>query len=166
MFDRLTTMKIVSSFALSLVLASVGCREDDASSTSGSAGNSGASGSSGGGGSGASGASGQGGTSSPGAGAGGTSDSAGAAGAAGKSGSGGGGAGGGGGDLSPNCQAYCECHEANCASTPIPGGVSCGEFCATFTDDQMSCRKLMCSLVPAQPNNNHCMHSVGIAECP
>jgi hypothetical protein len=65
------------------------------------------------------------------------------------------------------CKMYCQCHETNCASTAIPGGVSCFEFCATFSNDPMLsyCRLNMCTLVPAQPDNNHCVHSVGIGEC-
>jgi hypothetical protein len=67
--------------------------------------------------------------------------------------------------LSADCQKYCDCHEANCKSTAIPGGVSCATFCAAMTKDQYDCRMNMCNLVPAQPNNDHCTHSVGINEC-
>jgi hypothetical protein len=65
------------------------------------------------------------------------------------------------------CNMYCECHEANCASTAIPGGGACLDFCAGFPNDAQvkDCRLAMCTLVPAQPNNNHCVHSLGINEC-
>lgn len=74
-----------------------------------------------------------------------------------------------GGDASPPlseaCQEYCDCHDENCASTPIPGGKSCGAFCAAMTEEQLDCRQNMCGLVPAQPDNDHCDHSVGIDQC-
>ena len=96
----------------------------------------------------------------------------GGAGQAGKSSTAGGSAGqattgGGAAGASDYCKMYCQCHEANCASTPIPGGMSCSDFCATFSSDPALsyCRLNMCTLVPAQPNNNHCVHSVGMFEC-
>ena len=64
------------------------------------------------------------------------------------------------------CKEYCTCHYMNCASTAIPNGMSCYDFCAAFPDaDTGSCRLIMCILVPGEPNNNHCAHSVGITEC-
>ncbi|MEO8903988.1 MAG: hypothetical protein ABI488_16765 [Polyangiaceae bacterium] len=63
------------------------------------------------------------------------------------------------------CQKYCACHDMNCASTAIPGGKSCADFCAAMTPEQLACRQNMCSLVPAQPDNDHCTHSVGIMQC-
>lgn len=65
------------------------------------------------------------------------------------------------------CNMYCQCHAANCASTAIPGGANCLDFCAAFPNDAKvkDCRLAMCTLVPAQPNNNHCVHSLGIDEC-
>src|SRR5450432_2935151 len=66
---------------------------------------------------------------------------------------------------SPACQKYCECHVMNCSATPIPGGLSCADFCAGMTADQLTCRQNMCSLVPAQPDNDHCTHSVGLVQC-
>src|SRR5882724_309711 len=65
------------------------------------------------------------------------------------------------------CNMYCQCHQANCASTAIPVGGSCLDFCAAFPNDAklQDCRLAMCTLVPAQPNNDHCTHSVGIGEC-
>jgi hypothetical protein len=68
-------------------------------------------------------------------------------------------------NASADCIKYCTCHEANCASTAIPGGKSCYDFCATFTADQLGCRQNMCNLVPAQPDNDHCTHSVGVSQC-
>jgi hypothetical protein len=29
----------------------------------------------------------------------------------------------------------------------------------------MACRQGMCGLVPAEPNNDHCTHAMGIDEC-
>src|SRR5450432_3669498 len=66
---------------------------------------------------------------------------------------------------SPACQKYCECHVMNCSATPIPGGLSCADFCAGMTADQLACRQNMCGLVPAQPDNDHCTHSVGLVQC-
>jgi hypothetical protein len=63
------------------------------------------------------------------------------------------------------CQTYCACHEQNCATQAIPGGASCADFCAAMTADQLACRQNMCGLVPAQPDNDHCKHSVGIDQC-
>ena len=63
------------------------------------------------------------------------------------------------------CQMYCACHDMNCATTAIPGGMSCTDFCAAMTSDQLGCRQVMCTLVPAQPDNDHCKHSVGIDQC-
>ena len=69
------------------------------------------------------------------------------------------------GAISAACQTYCECHEKNCAATAIPGGQTCAAFCAGMTADQLACRQNMCGLVPAQPDNDHCTHSVGINQC-
>jgi len=84
--------------------------------------------------------------------------------ASGGSNSGGGAAGSTSGE-SDYCVKYCACHEANCASTAIPGGMSCADFCATFPTSVQMCRMNMCILQPAQPDNNHCAHSVGIQQC-
>ncbi len=70
-----------------------------------------------------------------------------------------------GGTPSEACQKYCTCHEANCASQAIPGDKSCAEFCTGMSEDQLACRQNMCGLVPAQPDNDHCKHSVGIDQC-
>ena len=67
--------------------------------------------------------------------------------------------------LSEACQKFCKCHEDNCRTTPIPDGKSCGDFCTAMTKDQLDCRQNMCGLVPAQPDNDHCKHSVGIDQC-
>jgi len=52
----------------------------------------------------------------------------------------------------------------------IPTGQTCPDFCATFESatDLYLCRYDMCfynSKGPAENNNNHCQHSVGIDEC-
>jgi hypothetical protein len=49
----------------------------------------------------------------------------------------------------------------------IPGGQSCPDFCAAFTQKQYDCRYTMCrnSAGPAANNNNHCQHAVGMIEC-
>jgi hypothetical protein len=67
--------------------------------------------------------------------------------------------------LSPACQKFCDCHQANCSTLAIPGGKSCADFCAAMTEDQLACRQNMCGLVPAQPDNDHCKHSLGIDQC-
>jgi hypothetical protein len=67
--------------------------------------------------------------------------------------------------LSPACQKFCDCHQANCATLAIPGGKSCGDFCEAMTEDQLACRQNMCKLVPDQPDNDHCKHSLGIDQC-
>lgn len=72
---------------------------------------------------------------------------------------------GGGGGLSPACQKFCDCHDANCGTLPIPDGKSCAEFCEAMTEDQLACRQNMCKLVPDQPDNDHCKHSLGIDQC-
>jgi hypothetical protein len=70
-----------------------------------------------------------------------------------------------GGELSAACQMYCSCHEENCAAQAIPGSMSCGDFCSAMTEEQLACRQNMCGLVPFQPDNDHCKHSVGIDQC-
>ena len=67
--------------------------------------------------------------------------------------------------MSPECQKYCDCHDKNCSSSPIPDGKSCADFCAGFTAEQMECRQIHCILVPDQPDNDHCTHSLGIIQC-
>lgn len=144
---------IVTASLLCLV---VGCSSDDTPGSTGSSGQAGAS---------AGASTTTGGT----VGTGGSSTTGGTGTTAGTSASGAGGAtahaGASAGPLSEACQKYCECHEKNCATTPIPGGKSCGDFCTAMTQGQLDCRQNMCGLVPAQPNNNHCAHSVGIDEC-
>ena len=53
---------------------------------------------------------------------------------------------------------------------PLPGNQECPDFCAGFVNNktQYDCRFNMCfynSNGPAQNNNNHCQHTVGIDEC-
>ena len=146
--------------SVSLLCLAWGCGSDDAPGSTGSSGQAGASaaGSSTTGGTiGASGSSAHAGSSSAG------SNNSGAAGANAHAGSGGGG--GASKPLSEACQNYCDCHEENCATTPIPGSKSCGDFCTAMTEEQLDCRQNMCGLVPAQPDNDHCDHSVGIDQC-
>lgn len=144
--------------AASLLCLALGCGSDDSPSSTGSSGQAGASaaGSSTAGGTlGAGGSTTQAGTGSAGVSASGTAGTDAHAGSGGATGA----------PLSEACRDYCACHEKNCAPTPIPGGKSCGDFCTAMTKDQFDCRMNMCGLVPAQPNNNHCAHSVGIDEC-
>jgi hypothetical protein len=73
-----------------------------------------------------------------------------------------------GGDASAECVTYCTCMQTNCVGPgiqEIPDGQDCLSFCAGFTQPQYSCRLNHCSLVPPQPDNNHCMHAVGLFEC-
>jgi hypothetical protein len=69
------------------------------------------------------------------------------------------------------CAAYCACYEKKCSVfVAIPTGQDCPDFCATFEKDKTKydCRFNMCfynSNGPAQNNNNHCQHTVGIDEC-
>jgi len=105
---------------------------------------------------------------SSGASAGGSKSHAGTGGTAGTAGTAGATAGtsaGGASGLSPACQKFCDCHEANCSALPIPDGKSCGDFCEAMTEDQLACRQNMCKLVPDQPDNDHCKHSLGIDQC-
>lgn len=104
-------------------------------------------------------------TAQAGASAGSPSASAGSSGSNAVAGSNAGGAAAGASASSAACQTYCECHEKNCATTAIPGGLTCAAFCAGMTKDQLDCRQVMCVLVPAQPDNDHCTHSVGINQC-
>jgi hypothetical protein len=68
--------------------------------------------------------------------------------------------------MSADCKTYCDCFEANCASIQtIPGGLSCGDFCAGFTQEQWTCRNAHCQLVVPEHNPGHCMHAVGIDQC-
>lgn len=70
------------------------------------------------------------------------------------------------GAMSADCKTYCDCFEANCASIQaIPGGLSCGDFCAGFTKDQWTCRNAHCQLVVPEKNPGHCQHAVGIDQC-
>jgi hypothetical protein len=42
---------------------------------------------------------------------------------------------------------------------------ACLTACAAETNWDLPCRKNMCSLVPAQPNNDHCTHAMGELQC-
>lgn len=50
----------------------------------------------------------------------------------------------------------------NCADKVFP--TSCLAECAAGTNWDLQCRELMCSLVPDQPNNDHCTHAFGVNE--
>jgi len=104
-------------------------------------------------------------SSSAGSPSGGRSSHAGAANTAGTANTTAGSSAGGNGGLSPACQKFCDCHAANCATLAIPDGKSCAEFCEAMTEDQLACRQNMCKLVPDQPDNDHCKHSLGIDQC-
>jgi hypothetical protein len=66
-------------------------------------------------------------------------------------------------DASMACVSFCKCMAMNCAGDIFPDG--CLYDCATQTNWDLSCRATMCTLVPAQPNNDHCEHAFGISEC-
>ena len=66
-------------------------------------------------------------------------------------------------DASAACVTYCKCMAMNCADKVFPGG--CLPECAAQTDWDLGCRTNMCTLVPAQPNNDHCTHAFGVNEC-
>jgi hypothetical protein len=66
-------------------------------------------------------------------------------------------------DASMACVSFCKCMAMNCADKVFPDG--CLYDCATQTDWDLPCRANMCSLVPAQPNNDHCTHAFGVNEC-
>jgi hypothetical protein len=51
----------------------------------------------------------------------------------------------------------------NCAQEVFPDG--CLYDCATQTTWDLPCRANMCSLVPSEPNNDHCTHAFGVNEC-
>jgi hypothetical protein len=91
--------------------------------------------------------------------------SGGAAGSSGKAGSGGSAEPPDGGaiDAGTVCVTYCKCMAMNCASQVFAAG--CLKECAAGTKWDMACRQNMCSLVPVQPDNNHCVHAFGVNEC-
>ncbi len=66
-------------------------------------------------------------------------------------------------DASVACVSFCKCMAMNCADKVFPDG--CLYDCATQTDWDLPCRANMCSLVPAQPDNDHCTHAFGVNEC-
>jgi hypothetical protein len=66
-------------------------------------------------------------------------------------------------DASMACVSFCTCMAMNCADKVFPGG--CLDDCATQTDWDLPCRANMCANVPSQPNNDHCDHAFGVAEC-
>ena len=66
-------------------------------------------------------------------------------------------------DASAACVTYCKCMAMNCADKVFPDG--CLTECAAQTDWDLGCRTNMCTLVPAQPNNDHCTHAFGVNEC-
>jgi hypothetical protein len=66
-------------------------------------------------------------------------------------------------DASAACVSYCACMATNCPDTIFGSG--CLYECATQTTWDLPCRANMCSLVQAQPNNDHCTHAFGVNEC-
>jgi hypothetical protein len=66
-------------------------------------------------------------------------------------------------DASAACVSYCACMATNCADKIFGSG--CLYECATQTTWDLPCRANMCSLVQAQPNNDHCTHAFGVNEC-
>lgn len=66
-------------------------------------------------------------------------------------------------DASGDCVKYCDCMAQNCQDKVFADG--CLPACASQTKWDLPCRMNMCSLVPAQPNNDHCTHAFGVNEC-
>jgi len=67
-------------------------------------------------------------------------------------------------DAGAACQAYCTCMATNCpGETFAPQG--CLTECNAGTKWDLPCRMNMCSLVPAQPANDHCTHAAGRVQC-
>ncbi len=66
-------------------------------------------------------------------------------------------------DASAACMSYCTCMATNCPDKVFGSG--CLYECATQTTWDLPCRANMCSLVQAQPNNDHCTHAFGVNEC-
>jgi hypothetical protein len=66
-------------------------------------------------------------------------------------------------DASMACVSFCKCMAMNCADKVFPDG--CLDDCATQTDWDLPCRANMCSLVPSQPDNDHCTHAFGVGQC-
>jgi hypothetical protein len=91
-------------------------------------------------------------------------------GTSGKAGSAAGGASGSGGtdtqNMSKECRDYCACFDQFCSDIQtIPSGLSCPDFCATFSAKQWDCRISHCKLVVPEKNPGHCEHAVGIDQC-
>jgi hypothetical protein len=61
------------------------------------------------------------------------------------------------------CMKFCTCMAKNCADKMFPRG--CLTECASTPKWDLACRQVMCTLVPDQPNNNHCVHAMGVQEC-
>jgi hypothetical protein len=66
-------------------------------------------------------------------------------------------------DASAACVSYCACMAMNCRGDIFPAG--CLSACTMQTNWDLECRAAMCSLVPSEPANDHCMHAFGVAEC-
>jgi hypothetical protein len=66
-------------------------------------------------------------------------------------------------DASAACLRFCECMAKDCADKVFPRG--CLPECASQTKWDLPCRQNMCGLVPAQPNNDHCTHAMGVQQC-
>ncbi len=67
------------------------------------------------------------------------------------------------GNASAACAKYCTCMAANCAAKVFANG--CVNECGAQTNWDLPCRTNMCTLVPAQPNNDHCTHAFGAIQC-
>ena len=66
-------------------------------------------------------------------------------------------------DAGAACQMFCTCMAANCPTETFMS--SCLGDCAAGTKWDLPCRMNMCSLVPAQPANDHCTHAMGKFQC-
>jgi hypothetical protein len=70
---------------------------------------------------------------------------------------------------SADCVKFCTCMDQNCKGNVFSGGclAACAEGTASTSSKKwdLNCRQIMCTLVPAEPNNNHCVHAFGTSEC-
>lgn len=66
-------------------------------------------------------------------------------------------------EASAACMDFCSCMATNCPTSEFEGG--CLPDCAAQTTWDLPCRENMCGLVPAQPDNGHCVHAMGMIQC-
>jgi hypothetical protein len=68
------------------------------------------------------------------------------------------------GEAGSACEAYCNCMGQNC-SDRFADETACLNACATYTEQQVSCRTYHCGAA-AQDPALHCPHALGIGQCP